>query len=221
MQNLPKQRLCVRCKATLQHNQPFCSICGTQQPEMTMPVPKKSGLSARSYTTISSICLIVGSCALCGLFGAIMQQSEKQQTSVVNATSIPSVNATSTSSARTTSTVSVTSTPSARTTSTVKVPPTRKQLGSHSERLQVAADIRNYLKDQDIPALVVAYGTKLYVTYTYALAEYDPHENFFKQQGKQGLRKIANAGFETLEIEAYDKNNQIQKRTFSLLEYRK
>lgn len=208
MQNLPTQRLCVRCKAALQHNKPFCSICGIQQPQMTMPVPKKSGLSARSYTTIVSVCLIIGSCALCGLFGAIIQQSEKQQTSVVNATS-------------TSSAVNTTSTPSAKTTSTVKVPPIRKQLGSDSERLQVAADIRNYLKDQDIPALVVAYGTKLNVTYTYALAEYDPHENFFKQQGKQGLRKIANAGFETLEIEAYDKSNQIQKRTFSLLEYRK
>jgi hypothetical protein len=199
MQNSPVQRLCVRCKAALQHNQPFCSICGIQQPQMTTPTPKKSGLSAWSITTLVLVCSIVGSCGLCGLFGAIVKTDEKQQTSLVNTSSTP------------------TSTP----TPTVKTSPTPEPIGSLDARLQVAADVRHYLRDQDIPASVVASGTTLNVTYNYALMDYDPDTTFFKQQGKQGLKKMANAGFETLEIEANDKSGQTKKRTFSLIEYRK
>ena len=191
MQNPTAQRLCVRCNTALQHNQPFCSICGVQQPQMVMPVPKKSGLSAWSITTLVLVCSIIGSCALCGLFGAIVKQDEKQQTSIVNTSSKP--------------------------TST----PTPAPIGSSDERLQVAADVRHYLRDQDIPASVVASGTTLNVTYNYALMDYDPDKMFMKQQGKQGLKKMANAGFETLVIEANDKSGQSKKRTFSLIEYRK
>lgn len=199
MQNLPTQRLCVRCKATLQDNQPFCSICGIQQPQLTMPVPQKTGLSAWSITTLVLVCSIVGSCALCGLFGAIVKTDEKQQTAIVKTSPKP------------------TSTP----TPIVKTSPTTEPIGSSDERLQVAADVRHYLRDQDIPATVIASGTTLNVTYNYALMDYDPDKMFMKQQGKQGLKKMANAGFETLEIEANDKSGQSKKRTFSLIEYRK
>lgn len=203
MQNSIVQRLCVRCRTALQHNEPFCSICGMQQPQLATPVQKKNGRSAGSIITIVLACTILGSCGLCGLFGAIVKQDEKRQASVVNTSSKPS------------------STPFNTATPTIKTSPTPEPLGSSDERLQIAADVRHYLRDQDIPASVVASGTKLNVTYNYALMDYDPDKTFFKQQGKQGLKKMANAGFETLEIEAFDKSGQLKKRTFSLIEYRK
>lgn len=89
MQNSPAHRLCVRCKTSLQHNQPFCSLCGTQQPQLAVPILPKSGQSAWSVTTIVLVCSIVGSCALCGLFGAIVKKDDKPQTSVTNTASKP------------------------------------------------------------------------------------------------------------------------------------
>lgn len=199
MQNLSGQRPCVRCRALLQYNQPFCSNCGIQQPQLAPPVQKKSTMSAVGIIAIVLVCSVIGSCALGGFFAALTSKDEKQQPSIVN----------------------VASTPTATPMPIVKTSPTPKPIGSSDERLQVAADVRNYLRDQDIPATVVASGTTLNVTYNYAIMDNNPDNAFFKQQGKQGLRKMANAGFETLKIGAYDSARQMQTRTFSLSEYRK
>lgn len=200
MQNLPNQSFCIRCKAALQLNQPFCSNCGIQQPRLNAaPLVKRKGLFGWGETTTILVGTIVGGCVLFGLIALMVKPEEKQQTSATNTASTP------------------TATPKP----IIKTSPTPQPIGSLDERLQVAADVRRYLRDQDIPALVIASGTTLSVTYTYALMDYDPDISFMRQQGKQGLKKMANAGFETLEIEAYDKNNQLQSRKFSLIGYRK
>jgi predicted nucleic acid-binding Zn ribbon protein len=199
MQNLPTHRLCVRCRAALNHNQAFCSFCGTQQPQFNQEQqPKKNGLSTTAITAIVVVCVLFGSCSICGLFGAMIEQREnKQQTSVISAT------------------------PTATPVSTAQPSPTPKPVGSNAERLQVAADVRHYLRDQDIPALVVASGSTLNVTYTYARMEYEPDETFMRQQGKQGFQRMANAGFETLVIEARDSSGYFKQKEFSLIKYRK
>lgn len=130
--------------------------------------------------------------------------AEKNDTSFVNASSTP-----------------LSSQPSLVATTPTTASSTPKPLGSDQERLQVAADVRHYLREQDIPATVVAYGTELIVTYKYAKAEHFPYLAFMKQQGKDGLRKIADAGFESVRIEAYDQRRQLQKNEISLIEYRK
>ena len=104
---------------------------------------KLSSAPAWSITTLVLVCSIVGSCGLCGLFGAMMKINEKQQVSVTNTASTPTI------------------TP----TPVVKTSPTPEPVGNSDERLQVAADVRHYLRDQDIPATVVASGTTLNVTY--------------------------------------------------------
>jgi hypothetical protein len=92
-------------------------------------------------------------------------------------------------------------------------------IGSTEERLAVAAQIRHYLRDQDIPALVVASGTKLTISYRVALIEYAP-DTFFRQQGEEGMKRIANAGFKTLVIEANDTSGRTQRKEFSVTQYR-
>lgn len=91
-------------------------------------------------------------------------------------------------------------------------------IGSTEERLAVAAQIRHHLRDQDIPALVVASGTKLTIHYKVALIEYAP-DTFFRQQGEAGMKRIANAGFKTLVIEANDTSGKSQRKEFSVTQY--
>lgn len=91
----------------------------------------------------------------------------------------------------------------------------RANSGSEEQRLAVAADIRRYLREQDIPAYVVASGTRLSISYRAALIDYVP-ETFFQQQGQEGIRRLASAGFETLVIEANDANGRTQKRGFPI-----
>lgn len=86
-------------------------------------------------------------------------------------------------------------------------------LGSDEQRLAAAAEIRHHLRDQNIPAYVVASGTRLTISYRSALIDYAP-ETFFRQQGQEGMERLANAGFETLVIEAKDSNGRTQSRRF-------
>lgn len=200
MQNLPTQRLCVRCRAALNHNQAFCSLCGTQQPQFnsTQQQPKINNLSAASIAAIILVCVPVGLYSFYNSINAVAEQKEaKQQAATVakSPTPLPSP--------------------------TPQPSPTPKPIGSVDERLQVAADVRHYLRDQDIPALVVASGSTLNVTYTYARMEYEPDETFMRQQGKQGLKQMANAGFETLVIEARDSSGYFKQKEFSLIKYRR
>ena len=207
MQNMSVQLFCLRCRNALHFNEQFCGFCGLQQPRNNMaPKTKKGGISAWSITTLVIVGGIVGSCGLCGLFSVIMVAIEgKQPVAVANAAPTPVELLIPTSNK------SVTTTPS---------PPAPKSIGSDEQRLQVAADVRNYLRNQDIPAAVVAYGNELSVTYKYAAAENSPYLAFVRQQGKEGLQKMANAGFDSVKIEAYDKGGQLRTTNISLNKYR-
>lgn len=87
--------------------------------------------------------------------------------------------------------------------------------GSDAQRQQVGADIRAYLRDQDIPAFVVPTERTLRVRYRNAQIEYAP-DTFLRQQGAQGLKRIHDAGFTTLVIEANDATGSTQQREFSV-----
>ncbi len=97
--------------------------------------------------------------------------------------------------------------------------PAVRPIGSTEERLSVAAAIRHYMRDQNIPVAVTAIGTELTVHYKVAQIDYAP-ETFFRQQGREGLERIANAGFATLVIEARDSSGRLQKKVFPVAQYR-
>ena len=77
------------------------------------------------------------------------------------------------------------------------------EIGSRDVRLQAAADIRHALEDNDVPALVVSreHERCLLVHYKVALIEYAP-DTFIRHQGKEGLKRLAEAGFVKVRIEA-------------------
>jgi hypothetical protein len=108
--------------------------------------------------------------------------------------------------------------PSPRATVEVQATATPETIGSSEERLAVAAEIRHYLRDQEIPAYVVASGERLIVKYLNAQIEYAP-DTFTKQRGNTGMRAIARAGFTELVIEARDADGKTQERAISLTPY--
>jgi len=79
-------------------------------------------------------------------------------------------------------------------------------VGDAEERLEVAARLRRELRDQK--ADVVVNGIKLLVVYKSAAVE-DAADDFLQQQGKAGMARIANAGFETLIITGRDSTKEI------------
>ena len=79
-------------------------------------------------------------------------------------------------------------------------------VGDAEERLEVASRLRRELRDQK--AEVVVNGTRLVVTYKSAAVQ-DAADDFLRQQGKAGMARIANAGFETLIISAGDSTKEI------------
>lgn len=89
-------------------------------------------------------------------------------------------------------------------------------VGDAEERLEVASRLRRELRGQ---AEVVVNGTKLVVTYKSAAIE-DASDNFLEQQGKAGMARIANAGFETLVISARDSAGQTQTKEIPVTSYR-
>ena len=97
--------------------------------------------------------------------------------------------------------------------------PGRLPVGDAEERLAVAARIRRSLRDQGVAADVVVNGTKLTVSYQAASIE-DAPDTFIKQQGKAGMGRIANAGFETLIISAQDSDGQTQTKELPIAQYR-
>ena len=91
-------------------------------------------------------------------------------------------------------------------------------VGTEDERLAVAAEIRHHLRDESIPAYVIASGTKLTVSYRAARIEYAP-DTFFQQQGDAGIERLAAAGLDTLIIEAKDSDGRTQQKEFPLAAY--
>jgi hypothetical protein len=89
-------------------------------------------------------------------------------------------------------------------------------VGDAEERLAVAARIRSNLRDQ---AKVIVNGTKLVVNYRSASID-DAPDAFISQQGKAGMARIADAGFETLIISAQDASGVTQTKELSVAQYR-
>ena len=96
-------------------------------------------------------------------------------------------------------------------------PDTSLPVGDAEERLEVAARLRRELRDEK--ASVIVNGTKLVVTYKAASAE-DAADQFIRQQGKAGMARIANAGFETLIVKAEDAGGQTQTKEVPVASYR-
>ncbi|HEY0375973.1 MAG TPA: hypothetical protein VGC87_03360 [Pyrinomonadaceae bacterium] len=96
-------------------------------------------------------------------------------------------------------------------------PDTSLPVGDAEERLEVAARLRRELRDEQ--AGVIVNGTKLVVTYKAAAAA-DAADNFIRQQGKAGMARIANAGFETLTISAQDAGGETQTKEIPVASYR-
>ncbi len=90
-------------------------------------------------------------------------------------------------------------------------------VGDAEERLEVASRLRRELRSRG--ADVVVNGTKLVVTYKSASIE-DAAAEFLEQQGKAGMARIANAGFETLVISARDSAGQAQTKEIAVAPYR-
>ncbi len=89
--------------------------------------------------------------------------------------------------------------------------------GSNELRQQVAADIRRFLREQEIPAHVVPAGRALRIRYEIAQIEHTP-DTFLRQQGREGIQRIHDAGFEEVIIEANNPNGQIAERRLSVTE---
>jgi hypothetical protein len=96
-------------------------------------------------------------------------------------------------------------------------PDTSLPVGDAEERLEVAARLRRELRDEK--ASVIVNGTKLVVTYKAVSAE-DAADQFIRQQGKAGMARIANAGFETLIVTAEDAGGQTQTKEIPVASYR-
>ncbi len=90
-------------------------------------------------------------------------------------------------------------------------------VGDAEERLEVASRLRRELRSQG--ADVVVNGTRLVVSYKSASID-DAPDNFLEQQGKAGMARIANAGFETLIIQARDSGGQTQTKEIPVVAYR-
>lgn len=96
-------------------------------------------------------------------------------------------------------------------------PDTSLPIGDAEERLAVAARLRRELSNEK--ATVIVNGTKLVVTYKSASSA-DAPDNFIQQQGKDGMARIANAGFETLLISAQDASGQTRSKEIPVASYR-
>jgi hypothetical protein len=92
-------------------------------------------------------------------------------------------------------------------------------IGDPEDRLAVAAELRRYLREQNIAASVVVNGTKLMVSYKSAAIEEAP-DTFIRQQGNAGMGRIANAGFETLIISGQDSSGETQTKEIPVAGYR-
>ena len=91
--------------------------------------------------------------------------------------------------------------------------PTRNE----AQRLARASEVRHYLRDNNIPATVVASGLNLSVQYEAASGDYlqEIFRTFCRQQNITSLRT---AGFQTIEIRARDSYGDMQSRTFVISE---
>jgi len=91
---------------------------------------------------------------------------------------------------------------------------------NETQRLARAAEVRSYMREQEIPATVVASGTELSIQYEAASGDFLPEifQTFCRQQNTAGLRT---AGFETIEIRARDSAGTMQSRTFLLSDCKK
>ncbi|HWT01719.1 MAG TPA: hypothetical protein VN256_15840 [Pyrinomonadaceae bacterium] len=96
-------------------------------------------------------------------------------------------------------------------------PDTSLPVGDAEERLAVAAGLRRELRDEK--ASVIVNGTKLVVTYKAASAE-DAADDFIRRRGKAGMARIANAGFETLVVNAEDAGGQTGMKEIQVAPYR-
>lgn len=96
-------------------------------------------------------------------------------------------------------------------------PDTSLPVGDAEERLEVAARLRRELRDEK--ASVIVNGTKLEVSYRAASAE-DAADQFIRRQGKAGMARIANAGFETLIVTAEGAGGGRQTKELPVASYR-
>jgi hypothetical protein len=196
-------RRCQNCGASAIPNAVHCGNCGKlltppqhQQPIYTQS-PKPDNISSVKLMAIMLISAVVVSCALFGILAASGNLLNQHQSVAIVTTPTPP------------------SSPSPQASFT----PTPQPIGNIEQRLAVASEIRHRLREQDIPAYVVASGTNLTITYQVGLIEYAP-STFLRQQGRSGMERMANAGFETLVIEAKDSSGRKQTKEFSLIEYR-
>ena len=97
-------------------------------------------------------------------------------------------------------------------------PDTSLPVGDAEERRDVAAGLRRELRDGK--AGVVVNGTKLVVTYKSAASAEDAADDFIRERGKAGMARIANAGFETLVVNAQGAGGQTETKEIPLASYR-
>lgn len=93
-------------------------------------------------------------------------------------------------------------------------------LNNPSQRLARAADVRRYLRENDIPANVIAVDRTLKIYYERASADYMEaiFETFCRQQNVDGLLA---SGFETISINADDSFGKGQTKSFPLIDCKK
>ena len=97
-------------------------------------------------------------------------------------------------------------------------PDTSLPVGDAEERLEVAARLRRELRDEK--ASVIVNGTKLVVTYKASSSAEEAADQFMRGQGKAGMARIANSGFETLIVTAEDAGGQTQTKEIPVASYR-
>ncbi|MDQ3668564.1 MAG: hypothetical protein M3410_18730 [Acidobacteriota bacterium] len=87
-----------------------------------------------------------------------------------------------------------------------------------AQRLARAAEVRNYLKDQGIPARVVASDLTLKVYYESAHADYMAgiFQTFCQYRDGKLADGLVISGFETVQIEAHDSYGKSHQKTFPL-----
>src|SRR6266508_2801356 len=93
-------------------------------------------------------------------------------------------------------------------------------LNNPAQRLARAADVRHYLRENDIPANVIAVDRTLKIYYQRTSADYMDaiFETFCRQQNIDGLLV---SGFETISINADDSFGKGQTKSFPLVDCKK
>jgi hypothetical protein len=133
-----------------------------------------------------------------------MKTSKSRLTIIVCATLLPSCSPSQPPAVP----VQVASSPSAN---------TETETRNSEQRLARAADVRIFYKDQDMNVKVVADGTTLRVHFANAHANYmEQIRQTFCQQHETRIGPLLEAGFETLQLEAYDSFGKVQVMAFPL-----